>query len=375
MLHICTVGIGNAGNQISELAMKTYNIPGMAINSSQKDLINVTKIPKIVVGDERGAGKNRDEAKSFVKDHAQSLLATEKFVEHIEQHDVIFVISSIGGGTGSGMAPILTDILSRKFSRKKFILIEVYPPISESIAAQQNGIDYLKEVKNFLPNVVYLAYDNNRRSNLTTPEMMKSINEEIVETLAVFRGDYLYPTPYNSIDEKDMMRFFETSGRMAVYMLNDIKEKDFDDTTLEDSLINIIKNVSTNVELDRDGVIKRFGVIANLNNNLGKMFDAKLTKVKELIGEPVESYEHMYVTTEPTETNRLILILSGLSIPDDRVTKMMQRIEEGLRELSERKENSLLDNLDTNNIKDLRNKNIGSDNSFDLDELFSKYDS
>lgn len=374
MLRICTIGIGNAGNQVAELAMSLYNIPGIAINSSQKDLATIKKIPKIVLGDEKGAGKNRDEAKKFVKSHAQALLQQEKFTNHIEESDLIFIISSIGGGTGSGMAPILTDILSRRFSAKKFALIEIYPPLAESVAAQQNSIDYLKEVKSFLPNVVYLSYDNNRRASLTTPEMMESINKEIVETLVVFRGDYLYATPYNSIDEKDMMRFFETPGRMAVYILDNIKDKDFDDKSLEDALIDVIKNVSTNVELDRDKIVKRFGVIANLNSNLNKIFNTNLFQVKELIGEPVESYEHMYVTQTKDEVNRLVLILSGLSVPDDRLMKMKQRIEEGIEALSVVKEDSILDEFDTNEIRNMRVNTQASD-ELDLDDIFSKFES
>lgn len=374
MLHIATIGIGNAGNQVSELAMSLYNIPGIAINSSQKDLQTIKKVPKLVMGDNKGAGKNRDEAKRFVKLHAQALLQQEKIINHIEENDLIFVISSIGGGTGSGMAPILTDILSRKFPNKKFVLIEIYPPLAESIAAQQNSIDYLKEVKSFLPNVAYLAYDNNRKSDLTTSEMMRSVNEEIVEALIVFRGDYLYPTPYNSIDEKDMMRFFETPGRMAVYILDDIKEKDFDNKSLEDALIDVIKNKSVNVELDRDKIVKRLGVIANLNPNLNKLFNTNILKVKDLIGEPVESYEHMYVTESKEETNRLILIVSGLSVPDDRLTKLKQRIEEGMEELARNKESSILDDLDTLEIRDLR-ANTNEAKELDFEDLFSKYES
>lgn len=371
MLKICTIGVGNAGNQIADLAMSAYNIPGVAINSSQKDLINVKHIGKIIIGDEKGAGKNRGEAKEFIKLHVKNLLNHEKFVNLIKENDIVFVISSVGGGTGSGMSPILTDILSRSFPDKKFVLIEVYPPIGESIAAQQNSLDYLKEVRSFLPNVVYLAYDNNRRANLTSPEMMHSVNEEIVEGLVVFRGDYLYPTPFNSIDEKDMLRFFGTPGRLAVYILDDIKEKDFDENSIEDAMINVIKNISSNVELDRDKIVKRLGVITNLNSALTKMFDTNLKKIKELIGEPVESYEHSYVA-EKDETNRVILIASGLSVPDDRLTKIVQRIEEGLEELSRQKESSVLDETETDKIKSLRQE-IGSSEGLDLDDIFSKY--
>lgn len=372
MLNVVTIGVGNAGNQIAELAMTKYNVKGIAINSSAKDLLNVNSIPKIIIGDESGAGKNRDEARNFIKHHIKKLLEQEKFVEHITSADVIFVISSTGGGTGSGMSPVLVDILSRKFQDKKFILVEVYPPIAESVAAQQNTLDYLNEVNKFLPNVVYMAYDNNRRTDLTSPEMMKSVNEEIVDAISVLRGDYLYPTPYNSIDEKDMLRFFETPGRLAVYILPNIKEKDFDSTSIEDTLVNVIKNVSSNVELERDKIVKRLGVITNLNEKMTGMFDTNLIKIKDFIGEPVEGYEHLYVAGQD-EPQRVILIASGMSVPDDRLTKIVQRIEESMNELSKMTESSILGSVETDKIKDLRASANGL-SDLDLDDLFSRYD-
>lgn len=373
MINICTIGFGNCGNQIAELAMTTYNIPGIAINSSQKDLTSINNIHKIIMGDTRGAGKNRDEAKNFIKLHVASLLQQEKFVNHIEENDIIFIISSIGGGTGSGMAPMMCDIVSRKFPDKKFILIEVYPPLGESLAAQQNSLDYLKEVRTNLPNVSYMAYDNNRFANLPTPEMMQKINKEIVDTLLVFRGDYLYPTPFNSIDEKDLLGIISAPGRMAVYVLDNIKEKDFDSKTIEDSMIDVIKNVSGNVELDRDKIVKKIGVITNLNTKLNKMVDPNYTKIQDMIGTPVEIFEHTYIAGND-ETNRMILIASGLSVPDDRLTKMVQRIESGLEELASMKESSVLDSDDgTNKIKELRTQVMKQSSEFDMDDLFSKY--
>ena len=372
MLKVCTLGIGNAGNQIAELAFNEYNIPGLAINSSQKDLMNVKSIPTMVIGDERGAGKNRDEAKKFIKEQIRNLFSVETFTDHINNNDVIFVVSSIGGGTGSGMSPMFTDILSRKYPDKYFILVEIYPPIRESIAAQQNGIDYLKEVKNFLPNAVYMCYDNNRKSDLPTSEMMKVVNREIVEHMTIIRGDHLYPTPYNSIDEKDMIKMIETPGRLAIYHLYDIKEKDLDNKTIEDMIIDVIKNGSSNVELDRDKIVKRMGIITNLNDKLNKVFNTNVTSIKELVGEPVEGFEHIYVGRND-ETNRFVVILSGLSVPDDRIEKISQRISEGLEELARKKEESLLDDMNTDEIKDLRGVAMKQSTEIDFDDLFSKY--
>lgn len=375
MLKIATIGLGNAGNQIADLAMSTYGIPGIAINSSQKDLVNVSqKIMKVVLGDSKGAGKSRDEAKNFVQKFIGELMTKPEVIEFINEYDVIFIASSIGGGTGSGMSPIISDILSRKFPDKKFVLVQVYPTIGESVAAQQNAIDYLKEVHQFIPNAVYLSYDNNRRTNMSSPEMMKSVNREIVDMMNVISGAYMYDTPFNSIDEKDMARFINTPGRMAVYILDNIKEKDFDNKSIEDALIDVIKNTSASVELDRDKIVKRLGIITNLNENLNKMLDTNLPKVKALIGEPVESYEHTYICKSNDEPNRVIIIAAGLSVPDDRLTKITQRIEEGIDELNRVKERTILDDYATDVIRDLRGSN--SDNSSadcNLDDIFGKF--
>lgn len=374
MIKVCTLGFGNCGGQIADLAMKQYQIPGIAINSSQKDLSNINHVTKIILGNTLGSGKNRDQAKSFIKMHIAALLQQDKFTTMINENDLIFIISSIGGGTGSGMAPMMCDILSRKFSEKKFILVEVYPPIGESLAAQQNSLDYLKEVRTNMPNVTYMAYDNNKYATLTTPEMMQRVNNEIVEMLPVFRGDYFYPTPFNSIDDQDLLTIVGTPGRMAVYTLNNIKEKDFDSKSIEESMIDIIKNVSANVELDRDKIVKKIGIITNLNNKLNKLIDPNYTKIQDLIGTPVELFEHVYMTSTNDETNRMVLILTGLSVPDDRLTKVVQRIESGLEELAQVKESSVLDSTESNSkIKELRSQVMKQSDEFNMDDLFSKY--
>ena len=70
----------------------------------------------------------------------------------------------------------------------------------------------------------------------------------------------------------------------------------------------------------------------------------------------------------------MILILSGLSVPDDRLTKIEQRIESGLDELAHVKESSVLDNTNSNNkIKELRTQVMKSSSEFNMEDLFSKY--
>jgi len=374
MLKVGVIGLGNAGNQVAELAFKSRQIPAIAINSSEKDLMNISAIDKLLIGDQKGAGKDRTEAKKFMKNHITALMKQEKLIKFIEDLEVIFVVSSIGGGTGSGMSPVFTEILTKAFPLKRIVLVEIYPALSESIAAQQNAIDYLKEVRDFLPNITFMAYDNHRFSNLPTDKMMQAVNAEIVEDIAVLRGDYQIATPFSSIDEKDALRLIETPGRLCIAKAYDLKEKDLDDKSIEEILVNDLKNVSSTVELQRDRIVKRIGLISNLNKTLHEKLNTKLETLKSFVGEPVEGFEHIFINSTDDMQNRVISILSGLSIPDDRVQKMLQRIQEATEAITKVQESSILDNINTDLIDELRKKETPeTTEEIDIEDTFSKY--
>jgi cell division GTPase FtsZ len=372
MLKVGIIGLGNAGNQIAELAKRTRNIPGIAINSSEKDLSNICNVDTVIVGDEKGAGKDRTEAKIFIRDNIKDLLSQKNFTTLIDDNEVLFIISSIGGGTGSGMSPVLTNILTKMYPTKKFIIVQIYPPISESVAAQQNGIDYLKEVREFMPDAVYMSYDNGKRSDKPTDVMMREVNNEIVEDICVIRGDYQFATPYSSIDEKDMTRLIETSGRLVIVKADGLKEKDLDNKSIQDILISNLLS-STTTEIERDMLIKRMGVITNLNEKLHKGFDTKMNVLKELVGEPIEGFEHIHINSEPDENNRVVVILAGLSIPDDRIEKIVQRIESVKDALKKTKVSSILDTVETSEIKTLRVTSKTTTSEIDLPSIFDKF--
>lgn len=373
MLKISVIGIGNAGNQVAELAKRMYDIPGIAINSSEKDTSTLKYVDSIVIGDEKGAGKDRNIAKSFIKTHIKDLLAEKKFADLMEPADVVFIVSSTGGGTGSGMAPVLRDLLSRVYTNKRFVLMGILPPLKESIAAQQNSIDYLKEMR--MTNPTYAIYDNSNFSNKSVIEMLTTVNKEIVEDMLVVRGDYQKVTPYNSIDEKDMLKMIETTGRLVFSRTTNIKEKDIDDKSVEHRLIDSLKS-NAHAELDRDQIINKLGLIINLNEKIYKSMDTNLPELKDFVGEPLEGFEHIYLNQTEQELNRAIAILSGLSVPDDRIEKIAQRIEEASSQFTRTKESSALDDVDTDFIKSLRgstDKEEKKETKVDLDAIFGDY--
>lgn len=374
MLKVGVVGIGNAGNQVADgIKAAMPEIDAVAVNSSKNDFAALNYVPAVIVGDEKGAGKDRKIAKTFVQKEIKKLLAFPEFVNVIEGNDIVFVIAGSGGGTGSGQSPVLTDILKRFYPHKIFINIGILPSLKETVAAQENTLEYLKELIGF--NATYMLYDNNRRANLPTSRMLEEINKEIVEDIITLRGEYQYVTPFTSIDEKDGTKILGTPGRILVARADGFREKDLDEASIEDRLLANL-NTSAHAEIDRDQIVKRMAIITNLSSKINSSFDSNVPKFKEMIGEAVEGFEHIYINPNGDDNeNRVITIMSGMSMPDDRLNKIVQRIEDATEQLMNTKQSSVLGTVDTGLISELRGSDNSeqSDDTPDLDDIFSKY--
>lgn len=377
MLNVSVIGIGNAGNQIALLAKKQHDIDGYALNSSANDLKSIQderSIPALIIGDDKGSGKNRNEAKSFLKKTIKEVLVQPDFIKFIKDRDVVFMVSSLGGGTGSGMTPIMTDILSRKFPDTKFIVVGVLPQVREALASQDNSIEYLKEI-DAMDDITYMLYDNDKLNVNSSAQIFEAVNKEIVDSIATIKGLNQLDTTLSSIDEKDMMRIISTPGRLAVYQVRKISEKQLDSNTIEDLIVDKIKTGSNNVDLDRNRSIKRLGIISNLNSKLDTMWDPNLPSIKELIGEWVEGFEHISISQSENVENNMFILCSGMSMPDDRIEDINNRISSAMDKLNTKIKSSSLNGVDKDVLKKLRDDKNQSPmtSSVDLDDIFDKY--
>ena len=327
MLVSGIIGIGNAGSQVASLAL-SEGMDAVVINSSENDLSTIPDtVIKFPLGDLKGAGKNREEAKRFLKDSIRKILEKSEFIDFMDNKDVIFVISSTGGGTGSGISPILTQILKKSFPDTYVILVGILPTLDEAYSTQINTLEYTQELYKKLDNPTYMFYDNDRMKDLPSHLMMEEINRAIVNDIKVLQGSYNFTTKYSSIDEKDMSMIISTSGKIVVASYTNIKEKDLDKMSIDEKLIQLLKT-GAHAELQLDRVIKRSGVIANLNANMAQSFDDHLIELQKVIGAPVEEFSHLSINDEKVLPNNVFFVGAGLSPINDRIEKINERVAE-----------------------------------------------
>lgn len=375
MLDVGIIGLGNAGSQVAALAYEKLGINVLAINSSEKDLQTIpNSIPHFLIGDSKGAGKERSIAKKFLKESIMQLINDED-ASKIFNKEVLFIVSSTGGGTGSGTSLLLTNIIEEVYPNTKVILVGILPTLKEALSTQLNSIAYMKELYNSLDGVTYMLYDNDKLTKVPSTVMMQIINETIVNDIDVIRGTYQLPTRFSSIDEKDMFNVITTRGRISIASLRNINEKDLDEVTIEDLIIQQFKT-NAHCELQRDKIVHRTGVISNLSDRLNEKFDSHLPKVQEFIGVPVEEFEHVVVNSDRHLPNSVFLIVAGLTQVNDRIRKINDRIEEINELQKQHEEDSELGVVDFNTMssKIERKKSSVDTENVDLKSIFSKFD-
>ena len=379
MLEVGIIGIGNTGNQVASLAKEKLGIPVLAINSSEKDLETVpNNIPKKLITDKdglsSGAGKDRQLAKTYLKDSITNLLKDQEIMELISPLDVVFIVSSTGGGTGSGTAPLLANIIEARFVDTKVIMVGVLPVNSEALSAHVNTLEYLNELYKVMENQTYMLYDNDKCAGLPSYKLLDKVNNEIVEDINVLRCNYNYTTKLDSIDDRDAKRLISFAGRIVVSRVEDFKEKDTDNMTIEDMLIDNIKK-NCHVEAQRDKKIMASGIITNLSQTLTEEFDNNIPKVRDFMGDPIHAFNHIYVNDDRKMPNNVYLIMSGLSPVNDRINIISDRIDEIEERQKTLESDDALSSVSLNALSSkISDKDKGSESTtVDLKDIFGKF--
>lgn len=356
MLKTAIIGVGNAGGNVAKLVHEEASFPAIALNTSNQDLSAIgDSIPVLLFGDGKGIGKNRDGSKEELKKSVQALVSDEKMLNVLNGAELIFVVSSCGGGTGSGTALILATIVGISYPNATVIPIGIAPQLSEGFGSQLNFVDYYSDLKKKADTLSYMIYDNNQYANLPHKQMIETVNHQICRHIQVLSGVFNNQTDLDSIDDRDMITIVSAPGRLIVADATDIKERDVDSSdAIEKMLIEDLKN-SAIAEPQRDGRVTSSGIIADISEKLP--FNPMIPTVQEYIGVPVDSFQHISINTDKAIGNNVYLILSGLSLIRDRKDRATEIIKERNKKQMEI-EAEEEDDDDLSELRNYKNKRV-----------------
>ncbi|RZN50576.1 cell division protein FtsZ [archaeon] len=155
--HIKVVGVGGAGcNAITRLIeVGVEGSEDIAINTDAQDLKKCKANKKILIGREitKGLGAGNDPSIG-----EQAAREDERMIrEAIDKSDMVFVTCGLGGGTGTGAAPIIAEIAKK--SNALTVGIVTLPFTVEGIRRQRNAEQGLENLRKSADTVIVIPND------------------------------------------------------------------------------------------------------------------------------------------------------------------------------------------------------------------------
>ena len=200
-MRVGVIGVGQAGGRIADLL--SYHsqwgrhqgiVPfSLAINSAQSDLLGLKTLSKkdrILVGQTvvkgHGVGLNRKVGAKVAKHGLHSIMhaVTEKVIHHV---DGFLVIAGLGGGTGSGGAPVVISKL-RQVYEEPIYFVGILPSEDEGKLMAMNAIECLQEVDGLVNGILLFDNDVWKKEGLPLETSYSIMNHELVKPLPLMLG-------------------------------------------------------------------------------------------------------------------------------------------------------------------------------------------
>lgn len=155
---IYVVGAGGSGcntlNRLFELGIKGAKL--IAMNTDARHLLQVKANRKVVLGKSltrgRGAGSNPEIGQKAAEE------SVEQIKEVLKDANLVFVTCGLGGGTGTGSAPIIAKIAKNDIDALTVAVVTL-PFTSEGRIRMENAIKGLEKLRKYVDTVIVIRND------------------------------------------------------------------------------------------------------------------------------------------------------------------------------------------------------------------------
>ncbi len=237
---IVVVGCGGSGNNtVHRLSnMGIDSAITIAINTDKQHLLRTKADKRVLIGRSITRGLGAGGYPEIGRKAAE--LARSVLEELLSDSDMVFVCAGMGGGTGTGAAPVVADVAKKQGA---IVIGFAQMPFRVERARIQKAINGLQEFKEVCDTVVVL--DNNKLleyyPNLPIDAAFSVMDQLIAETIKGISDTITKPSLVN-IDFADVKAIMGHGG-VAVMLVGEAKSQDKANAVVRDCLSHPLLDV------------------------------------------------------------------------------------------------------------------------------------
>lgn len=223
-MKVALIGVGQAGGKLAE-ALARHDLAsdsvtgGLAVNTARTDLQSLQLDTLLIGGNQvRGHGVGGDNdlgAEVMQADASEVMGALDGRITSTAE--AIVLVAGLGGGTGSGGAPVLARELTRVYDVPVYVL-GILPGRDEGSLYQKNAGRSLKTLAREADSVVLVDNDAWHASGESVTEGYEEINANIAQRIGLLlaAGESLDGVAESMVDTSEIINTLRGSRLAAV---------------------------------------------------------------------------------------------------------------------------------------------------------------
>ena len=212
VVNIKVIGVGGGGNNVVNRMVRTgtKGVDFIAINTDKQALTVSAATYKIQIGEKltngQGAGSDPEVGRKSAEENRNQISKA------LEDADMVFITAGMGGGTGTGAAPIVADI-----AKELGILtvgVVTKPFRFEGMRRMKQAEGGINELRNKVDSLVIIP---NERLKLATDQKITMLNafeiaDDVLQQAVQSISDLIKNTGFINLDFADVTAIMKNAG-------------------------------------------------------------------------------------------------------------------------------------------------------------------
>lgn len=212
VVSIKVVGVGGAGNNVVNRMVKsgTKGVEFIAVNTDKQALSVSSATEKIQIGEKltkgQGAGSNPEVGKRSAEESRNNI------AKCFDNTDMVFITAGMGGGTGTGAAPIVAEIAHE--SGALTVAVVTKPFSFEGKRRMDQALQGIDELRGKVDSLLIIPND---RLKLATDQHVTLANafqiaDEVLHQAVTSISDLIKNTGFINLDFADVTMIMKDAG-------------------------------------------------------------------------------------------------------------------------------------------------------------------